>query len=239
MNPARPGQRGVGRHTPGATDPSYFHRCPNTAKRALRDHQEHHRPQAPRTPQARRPASAGSTTTARWLSATVCSPSPGVGHEGVLGQRLLDHGEEYFSYALGFAVIGLMWVRHHVFYRGIDHIDTHLTVINLVYLGLIAFLPYPTRILGLYGSQPAAVILYATTIVLVNIVARVNVVHALRAGLLTEAGRREVRRREHWFIVPAVFLASIPIAFASPRAALYCWSLLFILPALQRRLAMR
>ena len=173
------------------------------------------------------------------LVLNIGAPELGVGHEGVLGQRLLDHGEEYFSYALGFAVIGLMWVRHHVFYRGIDHIDTHLTVINLVYLGLIAFLPYPTRILGLYGSQPAAVILYATTIVLVNIVARVNVVHAQRAGLLTEAGRREVRRREHWFIVPAVFLASIPIAFASPRAALYCWSLLFILPALQRRLAMR
>ena len=166
-------------------------------------------------------------------------PVLGSGHEGVLGQRLLDHGEEYSSYALGFAVIGLLWVRHHTFFREIDHIDRRLTVMNLVYLGLIAFLPYPTRILGLYGSQPAAVIMYATVTATVSIVARIQTVHALRARLLTEAGRREVRRRENWAIVPAVFIVSIPIALASPRAALYCWSLLFILPFLQRRLRAR
>src|SRR5213592_3140723 len=79
------------------------------------------------------------------LVLNIGAPVLGPGHEGVLGQRLLDHGEEYFSYAVGFAVIGLLWTRHHSFYRGVDHIDTRLTVLNLVYLGLIAFLPYPTR----------------------------------------------------------------------------------------------
>jgi uncharacterized membrane protein len=173
------------------------------------------------------------------LVLNIGAPALGSGHEGVLGQRLLDHGSEYFSYALGFAVIGLLWVRHHSFYRGVDHIDTRLTVINLVYLGLIAFLPYPTRILGLYGHQPAAIVLYATTTTAVTIVARVNVVHAVRAGLLSEEGRRELRRRETWVIAPVVFLASIPIAFVSTTAALYCWTLLFILPVLHRRLVAR
>jgi uncharacterized membrane protein len=173
------------------------------------------------------------------LVLNIGAPSLGPGHEGVLGQRLLDHGQEYFSYALGFAVIGLLWTRHHTLYRGIDHIDIRLTVINLVYLGLIAFLPYPTRILGQYGQQPAAIVLYATTVTAVTIVARITVVHAVRAGLLSEAGRREVRRRQNWVIAPAVFLASIPIAFVSTRAALYCWTLVFILPAVHHRLAAR
>ena len=35
---------------------------------------------------------------------------------------------------------------------------------------------------------------------------------------LSDDGRREERRREHWVIVPAVFLLSIPISFVS-RAA--------------------
>jgi uncharacterized membrane protein len=173
------------------------------------------------------------------LVLNIGAPALGPGHEGVLGQRLLDHGSEYFSYTLGFAVIGLLWVRHHTFYRGVDHIDSGLTVINLVYLGLIAFLPYPTRILGLYGHQPAAIVLYAITATAVTIVARILIIHAVRAGLLSEAGRREIRRRENWVIVPAVFLASIPISYWSTTAALYCWTLLFILPALQRRLAAR
>jgi uncharacterized membrane protein len=169
------------------------------------------------------------------LVLNISAPSLGSGHEGVLGSRLLDHGQEYLSYALGFAVIALLWVRHHIFFRGIDRIDTRLTVTNLVYLGLVAFLPYPTRILGLYGSQPAAIVLYATTVTTVTIIARLMIGHAMRAGLLSDAGRREVRRREHWVIVPAVFLLSIPISFVSTSAALYCWTLLFILPLVYRR----
>jgi uncharacterized membrane protein len=112
-------------------------------------------------------------------------------------------------------------------------------VVNLVYLGLVAFLPFPTRILGLYGHEPAAVVLYATTVALVSVVARITVVHALRAGLLSDAGRREVRRRQHWEIVPVVFLVSIPISFVSTSAALYCWALLLVLPIVFRRVAAR
>lgn len=80
-------------------------------------------------------------------------------------------------------VIALLWVRHHSFYRGIDRIDTRLTVLNLTYLGLIAFMPYPTRILGLYGHEPAAVVLYATTAATVAVVARLESLHSMRAAL--------------------------------------------------------
>ncbi len=169
------------------------------------------------------------------LVLNVTPPLLGPGHEGVLGSRLLDHGQEYYSYALGFAVIGLLWVRHHTFFRGVDRIDTALTVLNLVYLGLVAFLPFPTRILGLYGHQPAAVVLYAVTVATVSIFARLMTVHAVRSGLLSDAGRREVRRRQHWIIVPAVFLVSIPIALVDTRAAMYCWALVVVLPMIYRR----
>ena len=170
------------------------------------------------------------------LVLNIGTPLLGPGHEGVLGQRLLDHGSEYFSYALGFAVIALLWVRHHSFYRGIERIDTRLTVLNLTYLGLIAFLPYPTRILGLYGNQPAAVVLYATTVTMVAVAARLQIAHSMRAGLLSDAGRRQVRSREHWAIVPMVFLLSIPIAFVSTRAATLFWILIFVLRRVQPRI---
>ncbi len=171
------------------------------------------------------------------LVLNIGTPMLGSGHQGVLGQRLLDHGNEFFSYALSFAVIALLWVRHHTFFRGIDHVDIRLTVLNLVYLGLIAFLPYPTRVLGFYSGQPAAVVMYALTVTSVALIARLEVIHSLRAGLLSETGRREVLRRQNWAIVPAVFLLSIPIAFASSTAAVYMWLLAFLLPRLQRRLA--
>lgn len=173
------------------------------------------------------------------LVLNITAPALAPAHQNALGQQLLDsnHRDEYLSYAVGFAVIAFLWVRHHSLYRGIDHIDARLTVLNLAYLGLVAFLPFPTRILGLYGNQPAAVAMYASTVAVVSLLAGAGRVHAVRAGLLTEAGRREIVQREHWLIVPMVFLLSIPIAFASTTAAELSWLLVPALSRLQRQLA--
>jgi uncharacterized membrane protein len=157
------------------------------------------------------------------------------GHENSLGRRLLDREPEFRSYAISFTVIAFLWVRHHSFFRGLDRIDTQTTVLNLVYLGLVAFLPYPTRILGLYGDQPVAVVMYATTIAVVALITGVMRHHALQAGLLSGAGRRELTQREHWLIAPAVFLLSIPIAFVNTTVAAFSWLLLFFVPAALRR----
>lgn len=168
------------------------------------------------------------------LSAPLLAP----GAQRGLGQKLLDadHINEYISYAISFAVIALLWVKHHSFYREIDHIDGQLTVLNLAYLGLVAFLPYPTKILGLYGGQPAAVVMYAVTVSSVSVLAGAARVHAGRARLLTQAGRQQLAQREHWAIVPTVFLLSIPIAFVSTTAALLSWLLVPALTRLQRQM---
>ncbi len=154
-----------------------------------------------------------------------------------LGQRLLDHRDEFTSYAISFAVISVFWIRHHVFFRGVATIDTRLTTLNLVYLGLVAFVPYPTRVLGLYGDEPASVVLYASTILIIAMLSGFSRLHAEREGLLTPVGKRELARREHWWIAPAVFALSIPVAFLSPSVAELMW-LLLILPGLGRRLGL-
>jgi uncharacterized membrane protein len=160
------------------------------------------------------------------LGLTVPDLAPG--HHRELGARLLDRGGEFGSYALSFAVIALLWVRHHGFFRMLDRIDTRITVLNLVYLGVVAFLPYPTRVLGLYGNETASVVLYASTVAIVGTIAGLMRIHAQRAHLFSDAGRRAHARREHWATAPAIFVASIPIAFASPTVAELSWLLLLL-----------
>jgi uncharacterized membrane protein len=170
------------------------------------------------------------------LVLTISVPLLAHGHEGDLGHRLVDRETEFRSYAISFAVIGLLWVRHHIFFRGLDRIDTRLTALNLLYLGLVAFLPYPTRILGLYGDQPVAVVLYASTGAIVALLGGFMRRHADRAGLVSAAGRRELAGREHWLTAPGVFALSIPVAFVSTTVAELLWLLMFLLPRLRRRL---
>jgi uncharacterized membrane protein len=153
-----------------------------------------------------------------------------------LGKRLLDHRDEFTSYAISFAVISVFWVRHHVFFRRLLLIDTRLAVLNLAYLAFVAFVPYPTRLVGLYGDEPASVVLYASTLAIIATLAGLSRVHAQRAGLVTPAGERELARREHWLVGPGIFFVSIPVAFVSTTAAELVW-LLVLLPGAGRRLS--
>jgi uncharacterized membrane protein len=163
------------------------------------------------------------------LVLNISFPELAPGHHGDIGKQLLDRRGELGSYALSFAVIGFLWVRHHAFMRGLEVIDTRLTVLNLAYLGFVAFLPYPTRVLGVYGGEPAGVVLYASTNVVLASISALMRIQAKRAHLLSPLGTAVVARREHWAITPAVFLLSIPVAFASPTAAKFCWLLLLLL----------
>jgi uncharacterized membrane protein len=156
------------------------------------------------------------------LSINLPDTTPGVTPN--LWRLVSDTEDAIISYAISFAVIAGLWVRHHGFFRSIARVDMRLTALNLVYLGLVAFLPFPTKLLGLYNNQPAAPILYASTVLAITIVAGLERRHALRAELVHVSSRLPSLSR--YFVIGGVFLISIPIAFASPRLAMYSWLLM-------------
>ncbi len=167
-------------------------------------------------------------------------PRLGPGEHDRLWSEIRGHRSEFFSYALSFAVIGLLWVRHHTFFRELREVDLAVTLLNLIYLGLIAFLPYPTELLGDYGDQAAAVAIYAGTVVVLGLVTTLLRRHVLRARLLTDSGHTEMARVSFArSAIPIVFLVSIPIAFASPQIAVYTWALAALVPRLARRVSAR
>ncbi len=158
-------------------------------------------------------------------------PEPGPSQPDVWGV-LTRQWRDVFSYAVSVAVIGLLWVRHHGFFRELLRIDGRLIGLNIAYLGLVAFLPFPTELVGDYAEVPAAVIVYAATVAVLAAVAALMRLHADRAGLLSEAARREPL----WSLalVPAIFLTSIPIAFVSTTAAQTWWLALLLTRRVRR-----
>src|SRR5436305_12675343 len=89
------------------------------------------------------------------LVLNISFPALAPGHHGDIGRQLVDRRGEIGSYALSFAVIASLWVRHHAFMRGVQLLDTRLTPLNLAYLGFVALLPYPPAALGVYGGGPS------------------------------------------------------------------------------------
>jgi uncharacterized membrane protein len=127
---------------------------------------------------------------------------------------------------LGFAVIGLFWMGHHSLFRHVTGFDRRLMLMNLLFVGLIAFLPYPTALLSASASQFAGVVFYAVCTGAAGVVETVMWAYACtaRAGLVTGLSRPAQRlillRTAR---APAVFAVSIPIALVSPSGAAYFW----------------
>jgi uncharacterized membrane protein len=144
---------------------------------------------------------------------------------GELLSALGDLEPEITSFVISFAVIGRYWLAHHTFFAQLEGVDGRLMTTNLVYLAFVAFLPFPTALLGEYFGNPVSVALYAPIVAAVSGLEVVMFVQARRGGLLRRAIPRDVFR---WGVAAsllpvAFFLASVPVAFLSTRLAVAVW----------------
>ena len=144
-----------------------------------------------------------------------------------LAEALNDLTANFISFFISFAVIGRYWLAHHQSISLLEAMDQIFISLNLVYLAFIAFLPFPTALLGEYFENPLSVVIYAVNVAIVSGMEVVLFSHAYRARLLRRQPTPEVYR----FGVAAslspvgFFLISIPFAFISTTLAVAIWFL--------------
>ena len=114
----------------------------------------------------------------------------------ILDVRLPDNGSvthgllhiwpAYAAYALAFITIGIMWINHHTVFGCIDRVDRTFLTINVLFLMLIAFVPFPTHVLAehLEHDAKAAAFAYGLTMVLMAVLYNVLWFYAARGRRL-------------------------------------------------------
>jgi uncharacterized membrane protein len=112
-----------------------------------------------------------------------------------------------------------------------------LIALNLLYLAFIAFLPFPTALLGEYFENPLSIVIYATNVAVVSGMEVVLFAHAQRHRLLERTLPRDVYRYGAAMSLSPVlfFLLSIPVAFASTTVAACMWFLVVPFAAIADR----
>jgi uncharacterized membrane protein len=150
---------------------------------------------------------------------------PPTGPGRALAHELGKRAGQYYVFALSFSVIGLFWLAHHRLFRQVRRTDEMLMSLNLLFLMLVAALPFPSAVLARYGGQRVAVILYASAMATAGFLMMVLTVVAQRRRLLAPAATATAIRRSLWRAGSAagVFVVSIPVAIASPSVATYTW----------------
>ena len=148
-----------------------------------------------------------------------------------IAEALWDQRENFFAYALSFAVIGRFWLVHHRFFSEVKAFDGRLIVLNMFYLGWIVLIPFTSEVLGEYGGKAAAVVLYAANLTGVVLTGMWMAADARRAGLVETSADAHREQRYRSLFIAIVFLVSIPVAFVAPNIAPFVWLALFFDPA--------
>jgi TMEM175 potassium channel family protein len=154
-------------------------------------------------------------------------------NQGHLSDELLDLWPAYIAYAISFLTIGIMWVNHHQIFRHFERVDRTLLLLNILLLMLIAFTPFPTRVVAEHmesgTDREAAALLYGITMTLTAICFFSVWFYGSRRLLRPDADRREVSGITRSYLpgTPMYATATL-IALVSPVASLAIFGALAI-----------
>ena len=150
---------------------------------------------------------------------------------GELGHELLRLWPSYVAYVVSFVTIGIIWVNHHAIFRLFEGVDRTMLFLNVLFLMVVAFIPFPTEVVADNvrdpGSRRAAALLYGSNMILLAVGFVVLWVYGSRRLLSADADPREVASITRSFIpgTPTYVLGTL-LAFVSPIASLVVFAAL-------------
>jgi uncharacterized membrane protein len=145
-----------------------------------------------------------------------------------LGTALAEQIPSLAAYVVSFLTIGIMWSNHHQLFMFIGRSNSTFAFIHVVFLMLIAFLPYPTdllaeRLVSGVDVVPATV-LYGSAMVGVALMFNVIWLYAAGGGgrLLRHELEEQIRRvaARGYQYAPVGYLVITALALINPYLSL-------------------
>jgi len=93
---------------------------------------------------------------------------PEVEDHAKLFSEIFGMWPQWLGYIISVVVIGIYWVGQHNMFFHIKRHDRTLLWLNILFLGLVATMPFWTNLLRAYSEQQIAVIMYAGTLALIG-----------------------------------------------------------------------
>jgi uncharacterized membrane protein len=150
--------------------------------------------------------------------------------DATLANVAADNQSALFAFALSFAVIANYWTIHHAILRPLRRHNSRFVALNMLWLALIVFLPFPTALIA-DGVQGGFASLYIGALLAISVLNLVLVSYLAQHPELTDSPAT-LGTRKHtmasWFNIGALVLALI-ISFFSAAAGM--WALLLLFPA--------
>ena len=124
----------------------------------------------------------------------------------------------FLAYVLSFAVIEIMWNNHHMLLRSLQFVDRTTFFLNLLLLGITAFIPFATAVMGTYPGLKPATVLYGLTLDAAAITYNFILKYLIRrrAFLATVTDEMLSQTVFHYRVGLITYLSATAIAFVWP-----------------------
>jgi uncharacterized membrane protein len=151
-----------------------------------------------------------------------------------LPEALLSLWPKYLGYLLSFVGISAFWLIHHSIFRPIRAYDRSLLYLNFLFLMVVAFVPFPTALLGEYGDHQLPVAIYAATLAVGRLLLTAIHWYSTRNDRLLDEPQDPATVRfflRRGLMIPAIFLLSIGVSFFNVGVAIWTWLIMLVVDA--------
>jgi TMEM175 potassium channel family protein len=151
-----------------------------------------------------------------------------------LSCQILHAWPSYVAYAASFLTIGIIWVNHHTVMGQIARADRTFLMLTVAFLMVIAFIPFPTRLVAQYigevdnGNARAATVTYGITLTLTAVMFNAIWFYAARDRRLLrdDADEQVVRGISKTFVFgPWIYLGATVVSAIDPAAGAIAFAL--------------
>lgn len=139
-----------------------------------------------------------------------------------LAAALVDQLPQLLTTMLSFALVANLWWQHHRFFDRLGTLEPGLVAINLVLLGAVALVPFPTSLIGAAPTAQAAVLPFIGLFVVLSVLYLLLLVRATVANAWDRPMRTELVYwlAAGWVSGIVVMLVAMGVALWLPVAGL-------------------
>jgi uncharacterized membrane protein len=149
---------------------------------------------------------------------------------------------QIFIYVIGFILLAVFWMNHHIFFV-IERTNTTLLWINILWLMSIALVPFSTAIVGRYGQFQLAQLIFDVNMLIIGLLWYANWSYASRKEFVAEKVMPyAVQIRRSNLSLPVLAIIAIMVSFISPAGSFLVFVLvpvIFTLYTVARRVKER
>ncbi len=157
---------------------------------------------------------------------------PELGSGQSLSDSLIEIRPTFVSFVISFLLVGMYWTLHNQTFSQVRHVDHNATWLNLLFLLVLALVPFASSALGEYPTEPTALHIYGAVLIAASLIRlALNAYFQTHPGLKWQQASKQTRRLTtvSSSIPILVFLLAMAVADWSPTLSLILY---FSIPVL-------